>query len=308
MGIKNLNRYLLKNCGSNAICLTHISEFRNRTIVVDTSIYMYKYLEDDKLLENFQKLINTFKNYQIIPIFVFDGKAPIEKRKLLEQRHQNKVDAETEYNKISNNISSNVIQVNDVIRCRLNQLKKQFLRICDTDIAKLQKLMKDNNVEVIVAKGEADELCASYMMNKKCWGVLSDDMDFFVYGCSRVLRELSLYDDSVMLYKMSEILYDLKMPLKSFRDILVISGTDYNLVSPDENICLRETLKWYKWYKVYCKNHRSEYQLRSPLGFYEWLLVNTKYIKNVDELRKVHCMFSADKIIPLMFTHPEICG
>lgn len=65
MGIKNLNRYLLKNCGKQAIHLINLRELKTRTIVVDTSIYIYKYLEDDKLLENFQKLITTLKNYQI---------------------------------------------------------------------------------------------------------------------------------------------------------------------------------------------------------------------------------------------------
>ena len=263
MGIKNLNRYLLKNCGSNAIHLTHLREFRNRSIVVDTSIYMYKYLEDDKLLENFQRLITMLKEHHIKPIFIFDGKAPVEKKKLLEQRYEKKRDAEKQYNAILKRLSSNDSEIDDGNRCILNQLKKQFIRISNDDIAKLQNLMKENNVEIVVAEGEADELCASYVLSKRCWGVLSDDMDFFVYGCNRILRELSLYDNSVMLYVLSEILYDLKMPLKSFRDILVISGTDYNLVSPDENVCLQETLKWYKWYKVYCTKHRSEYQLRS---------------------------------------------
>jgi hypothetical protein len=182
-----------------------------------------------------------------------------------------------------------------LIDSKLTELRKQFIRVKNEDIESVKKLMSENNVEVVDAEGEADVLCATYMKNKQCWAVLSDDMDFFVYGCNRVLRELSLYENTVLLYLLSEILYDLKMPLKSFRDILVISGTDYNLVSPDENICLQETLKWYKWYKIYSTKHRLEYQLRSPLSFYQWLLANTKYIKNIEELMKVHGMFNCEK-------------
>lgn len=291
MGIKHLNRYLLKNCGKEAIHLITLKELKNRTIAVDTSIFIYKYLQDEKLIENFQQLITTLKNNYIKPIFIFDGKAPIEKKRLLEQRQQKKRDAEKMYNAL---VSKND-ELNKPNQYKLNELKKQFVRVCENDIENLKVLMKDNNVEIVVADGEADELCAIYMKNKKCWGVLSDDMDFFVYGCNRVLRDLSLTDNTVMLYQLSEILYDLKMPLKSFRDILVISGTDYNLISPNENVNLYETLKWYKWYKTYYSKHRLEYQLRSPLSFYQWLLTNTKYIKNFDELMNVHRMFSFDK-------------
>ena len=122
MGIKNLNRYLLKNCGNQAIHLTHIREFRNRTIAVDTSIYIYKYLEEEKLLENFQTLITILKNHQIRPIFIFDGKAPIEKRKLLEQRQQKKRDAEKKYDDLLQNVSSNIDKIS---QNKLIELKKQ---------------------------------------------------------------------------------------------------------------------------------------------------------------------------------------
>ena len=173
----------------------------------------------------------------------------------------------------------------------LKNLKKQFIRVTDEDIEGLKSLMKQNSVEVIDAIGESDELCVYYVQSKLAWGCLSDDMDMFVYGCNRVLRELSLKDDNVVLYLMSQILYDLRMSAKSFRDILVISGTDYNMHSPNENICLQETMKWYKWYKVYCQKHRSQYRVKQPDSFYEWLLKNTKYIRNYEELLNVHKMF-----------------
>jgi hypothetical protein len=151
--------------------------------------------------------------------------------------------------------------------------------------------MKDNNVQYIEAIGESDELCVHYVKTKKAWGCLSDDMDMFVYGCNRVLREFSLHNNTVFMYSLSEILYDLKMTAKSFRDILVLSGTDYNINNSDANICLHETLKWYKWYKQYSVKHRSQYQIKTPDSFYDWLRINTKYIRNYDELLKIHKMF-----------------
>lgn len=282
MGIKNLNRYLLKNCGNRSIHTIRLIELRNQTVVIDTSIYIYKYLAEDKLLENFQNLINSFVKNQIKPIFVFDGEPPIEKKKLLKQRQENKKIAELKYNQLITSKSNNSM--------RLDNLKKQFLRVTDSDINNLKLLMKKNNVEIIEAVGESDSLCVTYVKNKLAWACLSDDMDLFVYGCNRVLRELSLLNDNVKLYLLPEILYDLKMPFQSFRDILVISGTDYN-ISENDNVCLHETLKWYKWYKIYFSNLKNEYQSIPPLTFYNWLWENTKYIKDYDQLLKVHKIF-----------------
>jgi 5'-3' exonuclease len=295
MGIRHLNRYLLKNCGKQAIHKINLSEIKNKTIVVDTSILIYKYLEENKLFENFQKLITILESYKIKAIFVFDGKAPLEKKQLLEERQEKKREAKRKYEEL---ILTSEEYKGIAYEKEINNLRKQFIRVCDDDLDKLKVLMKDNNVDMVVADGEADELCARFVKSNSCWGVLSDDMDFFVYGCNRILRELSLQDNTVMLYILPEILYDLKMPLKSFRDILVISGTDYNLIDKNENINLYETLKWYKWYRVYNTKHRTTYQHKLPMSFYEWLLANTKYVKNYDNLLKISRIFNIDNSLP----------
>ena len=71
---------------------------------------------------------------------------------------------------------------------------------------------------------------------------------------------------------MSQILYDLRLSAKSFRDFLVISGTDYNVHNSDENICLPETLKWFKSYKNYLIKNKKTYQIKNQDTFYEWLI------------------------------------
>jgi flap endonuclease-1 len=297
MGIKNLNKYLLKNCSYESIHKINLRELHNRTIVVDTSIYIYKYLEDGLLLENFQLLIDKFNKYRIKPIFIFDGKPPKEKMLLLKQRKERKILAESEYNDILNKNEEQ--ELSQYTLDRLNKLKKKFIRVTDEDIINLKALMNVNNVQIVDALGESDELCVHYIKSKMAWACLSDDMDMFVYGCNRVLRELSLQNDNVFLYLLSQILFDLKMTAKSFRDILVLSGTDYNLLQENDNICLHETLKWYKWYKVYSTKHRSQYIAKAPDSFYDWLYKNTKYIKDYKELLNVHSMFDISHLMPL---------
>ena len=43
MGVKCLNRYLTQQCQKTSIEKQHISYLRGKKIVIDTSIYLYKY-------------------------------------------------------------------------------------------------------------------------------------------------------------------------------------------------------------------------------------------------------------------------
>ena len=89
MGIKNLNRFLQTSC-DKSIQKIHISSLSGKKIVIDTSIYLYRFMGDGCLLENFYLMISIFREHNIIPLFVFDGKPPKEKDELLKQRKTEK--------------------------------------------------------------------------------------------------------------------------------------------------------------------------------------------------------------------------
>lgn len=100
MGIHNLNRFLYDNCSKRAIYKTHLQYAEGKTVVVDTSIYMYKFMANNKLLENMQKMLDVFTKNKITPVFIFDGKPPEEKRELLKRRQMAKYMAEKKYNEL----------------------------------------------------------------------------------------------------------------------------------------------------------------------------------------------------------------
>ena len=68
MGIKNLNRFLIDNCSKKSIKKIHLKQLENKTIVVDTSIYMYKFVSENSLLEKMYLFVSIFKKYNIKPI------------------------------------------------------------------------------------------------------------------------------------------------------------------------------------------------------------------------------------------------
>ena len=96
MGIKHLNRYLQQEC-SKGINKIPLNDLRGKKIAIDTSIYLYRFMGENALLENFYLMISIFREYNIIPLFVFDGKPPKEKNDLLKKRKEEKTIAQKKY-------------------------------------------------------------------------------------------------------------------------------------------------------------------------------------------------------------------
>jgi len=282
MGIKNLNRFLRENCTKKSINKIHLKQFANKIIVIDTSIYLYRFLSDGALLENMSIMISIFKSYKITPVFVFDGKPPPEKKQLLIQRLMEKKEAEEKFLNLQSCIDTVTEDEKISMLIEMDKLKRQFIRVTEDDIRKTKDLMDIHRITYYESPGEADELCAYLVKSRKAWGCLSDDMDMFLYGCPYVLRNISLIHHTVLFYNTRKILSDLEMTEKEFCQIMVLSGTDYNIYS---ETCLAETIKWFYEFKKYCFNQKCS------LDFYEWLYKYTKYIKDYDNLLKIYQMF-----------------
>jgi flap endonuclease-1 len=92
MGIRHLNKFLRTNCPNSIACI-NMKEISGKKIAIDVSIYLYKFAADNTLIENMYLMLSIFRYYQIIPVFVFDGKPPDEKKQVLEKRKSDKVQA-----------------------------------------------------------------------------------------------------------------------------------------------------------------------------------------------------------------------
>jgi len=301
MGIKYLNKILRDNC-DQSIWQIGIGELSGKKIAVDISIYLYKYESNGTLLENIYLMLAIFREYNIIPIFVFDGKPPPEKKALLQKRREDKAAAKNEYNKLKDQLESSS-QTTDKkeLEDQMDQLKKQFVYITHEKIAKVKELIRAYGATYCDAPGEADELCALLVIKKKVWACLSEDMDLFVYGCKRVLRYLSLTNQSVVLYYTTGILESLNMTQKEFREICVLSGTDYNINannnSRDIQINLPNIIKIFRKYQEEQINNQNNNLNQS---FYEWLkntdnncnlVLDLNLDLDLELLQKINSMF-----------------
>jgi len=153
----------------------------------------------------------------------------------------------------------------------------------------VKTLLQALGVTYIVAPGEADAMCAQMVLKRKAHACASDDSDMFVYGCPRVLRHLNLLDQTIVMYDMSKILDLLGITMNEFRQICVVSGTDYTCcsnnnssnssnsssTSPDKkhkpfHLHLKLTLKMFKQFKKCSQEAEETGSIVAP-DFYTWL-------------------------------------
>jgi len=297
MGIKHLNRFLHKHCSSNAVQHTNISIFQNETLVIDTSIFMYRFLTSEKtqqgMVSMFEKMIQMFRQYNITPVFIFDGKPPEEKTKLLKERYWKRVLASRKVEELKQILESAATATNTPETIHDYQAIKKEMEIAETDALRLRKVdilaiktfIRSLNLSFIEAKEEADELCVKQVKSNQAHAVISDDMDMLVHGCPATIRNLNVNTGECTAYYLNVILYELNMTIQQFREIMVLSGTDY-CANPEE--CdLYKTLKLYTNYKRFLKSNKWR-----TIGFLEYVLQYTDYVSNTDEIQKAYAKFT----------------
>lgn len=280
MGIKYLNSYLKTNCTKKSIQQFHLQKYENKKFVIDTSIYLYRFLSDNALIENMYLLISLFKNYNIVPIFVFDGKPPQEKTDTILQRRLERLKAKERYNELMALVSRETQATN--YSAELKRLKRSIVSIKDKHIQDVKTLMDNYGVSHITCEGEADVLCAELVKTNKVDYCLSDDTDLFLYNCPKILRSISLLHHTVIEYDTQRVFNELKMSYDDFCDVMILSGTDYNNNNVLElNVLMKE---FYRYKQIQLDNTDS-------VPFCEWLKqcnyeIDTQVVSNI---KKIFC-------------------
>jgi 5'-3' exonuclease len=273
MGIKDLNQYILKHCTANSIKKLQFNDIKRKIVVVDISIYLYKFMSDGNFMEHLYTFLSLFKYYIVTPIFIFDGKPPPEKWALLKKRRWEKKDAEIRFLEIQDSIDSHTVEISADLQKEMDDLRKKMVRIKQEDMLKTKELLDAFGYVYYDAPGEADVLCAYLVKSGKAWACLSDDMDMFLYGCPRVLRNLSLMKHKIVLYDTEAILHDLGVNYSDFLEITVLCGTDYN----DSSLSLCKTFEMHNEY-MKIENIQEE-------PFNQWLIKRNNYPEqNISEI------------------------
>ena len=252
MGVKLLSKLLKTECG-DCVRKIHLRQLYGEKICIDTSIYLYRYKSMESLLEKFYLMCSIFKYYNIVPLFVFDGKPPEEKQDEINRRRENREKAWKKYDEMKKKYGETP---NKHQEKKLENLKRSIVKVKWEDIQNVKELITSMGFKHIEAHGEADKLCAALVRKNKVYGVLTEDMDLFAYGCPVVFRYISLTNHTIMQYNLKDILKKLKISLENFQLLCVMSGTDY--LKTNKNVfyylnCYKKSkyMEFGKWLQIH---------------------------------------------------------
>lgn len=285
MGIPTLNKFLQSTCqSSDAIQCISLKNLKGKKIAVDTSIYLYRYESNGNLVEQFYCLLITLFKYKITPIFVFDGKIPIDTKEILLQRKSEKIASIKRYNEIQELINSG--QSTEKLQIELKQIKKKVVTMNSKKINEIKLLLTYFGVCFIDAPQEADILCVQLVKENKVFACLSEDMDMFAYGCPRILRYISLINQTIVLYDLEKILLHLGINEIELLELCIVCGTDYNISQ------INAQKKFSYWYDK-MKNYKLQLQ-NNDSSFYQWLIEDGEQIdiNKINSIRNIfnHCL------------------
>ena len=228
MGIKNLFK-LIKKYAPKSISYKKLNSYKNNYLVLDAHMIIYQYViairnsgndltnNDGKITSHIigvlSKTFMLLKN-NIIPIFVFDGKAPDIKKITINKRKKQK-----EKNKLK---LENCKNEDDKLKYfkRSYYLKKNEINEC-------KEILKLLGIPVIESPTEADPLCAILVKNNLARGILSEDMDMLTFGSPYLIRKVRGNKYNIMEIDLFKILKELEINMDQFIDLSILLGCDY---------------------------------------------------------------------------------
>jgi flap endonuclease-1 len=253
MGIRNLLKFL--SVHTDILNEKNINSFYGKKIAIDISILIYQVviairnsgsdLTNNKgeitshILGLFNKTL-LFIDKGIIPIYVFDGKPPKLKKKILNARKQIRSKA---LEKLSNTDNE-------------EEKIKYFKRsVCITkeQMDQCRELLKYMGIPYINAPEEADSELSYLCKSNMVYAVLTEDMDILTFGSPRIIRNLLSNKKNPIEIELNKICSKLNITHEQFIELCILFGCDYCINISD--------IKYMDMFNIYIKHKNIEQTL-----------------------------------------------
>ena len=254
MGITNLSVLLKQKCGI-AINNRKLSDYRGLVLGIDLSIFLYKFLyNNNDHLEGLSRMILRLLKNSITPVFIFDGKPPIEKAETIKHRKDKRDFMHTKKDLIDNCITfdktdfesfkQNVLNCckneiedeeiedlfkksNDDLQKESDKLDKKIIYVTHYHIESSKNLFDLFGIKYIHAPCEAEALLAILCKDNIVDGCISEDSDILVNGGHLFLRNFNPDKNNIDEYCLQGILDCLNLSHAQFIDMCILCGCDY---------------------------------------------------------------------------------
>lgn len=250
MGIKNLLKFLSEY--PELIKEKETTEYYGKKIAIDISILMYQVViairnsgsdltnEKGEITSHILGLFNktlSFLEKGIIPVFVFDGKPPQLKQKILDARKQIRKKALEKLSDAQNEAD------------KIKYLKRSVW-ISKEQMDQCRELLNLMGIPYVDAPEEADSELSYLCKSNLVYAVLTEDMDILTFGSPRIIRNLSSSKKTPIEIHLNQILEHLSITYEQFIELCILFGCDYcpNLSDVKHSLM----------FQTYCKHKNIE--------------------------------------------------
>ena len=175
-----------------------IERLFDKSIAIDAFNWLYQFLtiirqKDGQPLQDSKGRITShlsglfYRSLKLMeanvkPVYVFDGPPPAFKKETTEQRKDIREEAKREWKEA-------------LERKDFEEARKQAQRsatVTEEIIKDSKELLDAMGIPVIQASSEGEALCSAMVKNKDVYAAATQDYDSLLFGCPRLLRNLSI--------------------------------------------------------------------------------------------------------------------
>lgn len=267
MGILGLNDLLRSEC-PHIFHKTHIDSLCGKVLAVDISVFLYKYVRsygEPNWIQSLIRFLCALKKSGIKPVIIFDGTQQ-PKEKEVEQRRRRQ-ESEKIRKKQSDSIQlrdeleklllggivetpeekeeevkqligkrklevssdySKVVNCMDALSALYERINKQTLSIGKQHYSTSMEILTALGFPYIQAIGEAETLCCYLASIGEVDGIITEDTDVLAYGTPLMISKFDGFTSEVVIVKHDEILRELCLDSREFRDLCIMLSCDYN--------------------------------------------------------------------------------
>lgn len=255
MGIQNLNKvpsFFIDESEEYPFMQIPVSYLRGRKVAYDANGYFFRIkmafiVKQDDLLdistgEYDKKELNTRFLHEIlrvvtgilrdgiIPIFVFDGKAPVEKLATQNNRESITNDSNNKLNELIKNVKEGLIILDEKTHSEIIKLSRKGQVFNRKEAQKLKSYLKELGLPCVQSNTEAERLCSMMTREGIAFAVNSNDTDCIAHGAKYCITKREGAYFQITSSRRFRRMIDL--PNDKFLILCILLGCDYNKKIP----------------------------------------------------------------------------
>jgi flap endonuclease-1 len=277
MGIDGLNPFITKKFGD--VSRTRLIVDIGKAIAIDSNNWLYCPASDamDRLVSTIDVITadidrglylahlktsvvdftKMWLEYGIVPVYVFDGKSPADKKQTKDKRQSRKQSLRDDIHALKTELQGqDRILVSGKKVVELKKLMKRDIWFSSEELGQIKQLIADIGIPIVQCIEEGEKLCSALAIHGVVDAVYSTDMDTMAYGAPMVvtsfrgrgLDERGVDMPTFRTIERVNVLKVLDLTSEEFLDFCIMCGCDYNNNMP--NIAIGNSYKLIKSFRM----------------------------------------------------------